>query len=312
MVADRMADQRILLDKHVKDLHILAMSLPSLQTLRALEAAARLGSYTRAAEELGLTHGAISHRLRSLEQRLGHVLFTREGNGMRPTSEALRLLAPVREALALLAEAFPQSATGQQVLRVSLLPSVASRWLIPRVAQFRATNPDIDLRLDARLELAHLGAGGADCAIRHGTGDWPGLDAIKLGEEILFPVCSPEYRQRMAIEEPADVLRACLLLHDRQPWRPWLDAAGLADAEPPAGAIFSDTNLMLDAAIAGEGIALARARIVANDLSGARLVRLFDVEVKDRQSYYFVTPRGLEPRRQRAVKSFAHWVQKQF
>ncbi|MFO6448713.1 LysR substrate-binding domain-containing protein [Erythrobacter sp. NE805] len=288
------------------------MQIPSLQTLRALEAAARLGSYTRAAAELGLTHGAISHRLRALEERLGHALFTREGNGMRATPEALRLLVPVREALALLAAAFPAGAGEPQVLRVSLLPSMASRWLMPRVAKFRAAHPGIDLRIDARLELAPLAAGGVDCAIRYGSGDWPGVSVSKLGDEVLFPVCTAGYRDALGLAKPADLPRASLLRHDRQLWRPWLLAAGVDLAEPREGPFFSDTNLMLDAAIAGEGVALARERIVAGDLASGRLVRLFDIEVADRYAYFFVHPHRLEPRSRKAVECLARWVTMQF
>lgn len=292
--------------------HNMSVSIPSLQTLRALEAAARLGSYTRAADELGLTHGAISHRLRALEETLGYPLFTREGNGMRPTPEAIRLLAPIREALGLLTTAFPDRSQRAQVLRISLLPSMASRWLIPRVGAFRAANPDIDLRIDARLELVTVTAGGIDCAIRYGPGEWTDAQVTDLGDEELFPVCTPEYRDRIGIVQPADVTRAVLLRHDRQSWLAWLNAAGLDGAEPENSPLFSDTNLMLDAAIAGEGIALARGRIVAGDIDTGRLVRLFDVAVKDRYRYYFLRPQRLEPARRKAIERLAQWVQAQF
>jgi LysR family glycine cleavage system transcriptional activator len=288
------------------------MQIPSLQTLRALDAAARHGSYTGAAAELGLTHGAISHRLRALEDSLGYALFTRDGNGMRPTQEALRLLVPIREALDRLAAAFPGHSDQQRVLRVSLLPSMASRWLIPRVAQFRSANPVIDLRIDARLEFAPLTAGGVDCAIRYGSGDWPDVHVVDLGQELLFPVCTPAYREKIGIRQPADLMRANLLRHDRQSWRTWLDAAQVEGIEPVQGALFSDTNLMLDAAVAGEGIALARSRIVAGDIASGRLVKLFDIAVKDRYSYYFVRQHRLDPARRRAIECFASWVQEQF
>jgi LysR family glycine cleavage system transcriptional activator len=296
----------------VRILHNSIMRIPSLQTLRALEAAARNGSYSRAAAELGLTHGAVSHRLRALEDQIGYALFVREGNGMHPTPDALRLLIPVRQALDLLATAFPDRATASRLLRVSLLPSMASRWLMPRVGRFRASNPDIDLRIDARLEFAPLTPGGADCAVRYGLGDWPGLHVAHLGDEVLFPVCTPDYRDRLAIRDPSDLMRATLLRHDRQLWRSWLDAAGLDAPEPVAGALFSDTNLLLDAAIAGEGVALARGRIVAGDLASGRLIRLFDAEVPDRYGYYVVRPLRIEPRRLRAIDSFVQWVRAEF
>lgn len=288
------------------------MHIPSLQTLRALEAAARLGSYSAAAAELGLTHGAVSHRLRALEETLGQALFVRRGNGMLPTPETLRLLVPVREALDCLARAFPDPSVRPQVVRISLLPSMASRWLMPRVGRFRVANPAIDLRIDARLELASIAPGGVDCAIRYGSGNWPDAEVLKLGDEWLFPVCSPTYRNRIGIAQPADLLRASLLRHDRQSWLAWLGIAGLDVPEPDAGPLFSDTNLMLDAAIAGDGVALARSRIVAGDIASGRLVRLFDSAVKDDHAYYFLRRHGSMRCRRKAVECLADWVLAQF
>ena len=284
------------------------VSLTSLQTLWALDAAARHGSYSRAATELGLTHGAVSHRLRALEADVGHALFIRDGNGMRPTGEALRLLVPVRQALDLLATAFPSKAAITLVLRVSLLPSMASRWLMPRVGRFRADNPDIDLRIDARLEFDALGAGGADCAIRYGTGDWSGVRVTDLGREQLFPVCAADYRDRLQLERPQDLANATLLRHARQLWHPWFCKARLNWAEPETGPLFSDTGLLLDAAVAGEGVALARARLVKGELESGRLIRLFPIAVEDRYGYFFVRPPLVGPSNSALVERFARWI----
>ncbi len=279
--------------------------LPSLQTLRALDAAARHGSYSRAADEMGLTHGAVSHRIRALEADLGTALFRRDGNGMAATADAQRLLVTVRQALELLDTAFATARPAHAQVLVSLLPSFASRWLMPRVGAFRAANPDIDLRFDARLELARLGPGGADCAVRYGVGGWPDMRCQRLAGERLFPVCAPTYRDRLGLRQPADLARATLLHHDRQLWLPWLRAAGLDWPEPTGGAIFSDTGLLLDAAVAGEGVALARALLVAGDLAHGRLVRLFPHEVADRYAYYLVQPvaAARDP-----VDRFVHWL----
>lgn len=291
----------------VSRLHNEDVSIPSLQTLRALDAAARLGSYTAAAEALGLTHGAVSHRLRALEGNLGFALFVRRGNGMVATPEAQRLLVPVREALDLLAVAFPPAGGAQTVLRVSMLPSFASRWLTPRLGAFRAAHPDIDLRLDARLDIAPLGPGGVDCAIRYGTGDWPGARGERLAGERLFAVCAPSYRDQLGLVAPADLSRATFLHHDRQLWLPWLRAAGLDWTEPCAGPVFSDTALLLDAALAGQGVALARARLVEGDLASGRLARLFETEVKDRNAYYLVRAAN-QRQHARATTHFVEWL----
>lgn len=288
------------------------MHIPSIQTLRALDAAARLGSYTGAADALGVTHGAISHRIRALEAAVGHSLFVRAGNGMEPTAQALRLLVPVRQALDLLASAFPGPSVLPQMVRISVLPSMASRWLVPRLGRFRSAHPEIDLRIDARLEFAPLGGGGVDCSIRYGSGDWQGVHVSHLGDEILFPVCAPDYRDRLRLAKPGDLRRAVLLRHDHQLWRPWLETAGLDWPEPRGGTLFADTNLMLDAAVAGEGVVLARRRIVAGEIASGRLVRLFEAQVRDRQSYYFVRPYRIEPARLNAVAALEHWAREQF
>jgi LysR family glycine cleavage system transcriptional activator len=289
----------------VKFIHKHPMPLPSLQTLRALDAAALLGSYTRAADALGLTHGAVSHRIRALELQLGTPLFERRGNGMIATAEAMRVLVPVREALGLLALAFPEAAEARSVLKVSTLPSFASRWLAPRLGAFRAGHPEIDLRIDARLELAEIGLGGVDCAVRYGSGNWSGVRAERLGGEWLFPVCTPAYREAHGLHTPGDLARATLLRHDRQLWTPWLRAAGIVRPEPSGGPLFSDTGLLLDAAIAEEGVALARARLVEGDLVSGRLVRLFDIAAKDRQSYWLVRSQTADSA---AVAAFARWI----
>lgn len=286
-------------------IHNTAMPIPSLQTLRALDAAARLGSYTRAAEALGLTHGAVSHRIRLLEAQLGIELFVRQGNGMVATAEARRLLVPIREALDLLGQTFAEGGNAPEILRVSLLPSFASRWLTPRLGAFRSAHPHIDLRIDARLELAEIGPGGMDCAVRYGSGGWPGLRVERLAGERLFPVCAPAYRDRYDLQTPADLARATLLRHDRQLWKPWFRAAHIDLPEPLGTPMFSDTGLLLDATIAGEGVALARAKLVEGDLLGGRLVRLSDVEVDDRQGYYLV--RSWDGR-SAAVDQFATWL----
>ncbi|MFM8819646.1 MAG: LysR substrate-binding domain-containing protein [Phenylobacterium sp.] len=289
----------------MKFIHKSAMPIPTLQTLRALDAAARLGSYTSAAEALGLTHGAVSHRIRALEAELGTTLFVRQGNGMVATPAAMALLVPVREALDLLTLAFPASRPARLTLRVSMLPSFASRWLTPRLRAFRSAHPHIDLRIDARLELAEIGPNGVDCAIRYGVGDWRDVRAERLAGERLFPVCAPGYATRRGLETPADLASANLLRHDRQLWKPWLRAAGLDWPEPRDGALFADSGLLLDAAIAGEGVALARERLAESDIASGRLTRLFDIAAEDKDAYYFV--RGLDAGKA-AVDQFADWI----
>jgi LysR family glycine cleavage system transcriptional activator len=254
--------------------------LPSIQTLRAFEAAGRLRSYSRAAEELGLTHGAISHRIRE-----------REGNRMRPTPAGQELLASVRNGLRLLERAFePRRASAARPLVASVLPVLASCWLVPRLSDFRALHPDIGIELRVTTELARFGSDGIDVAVRYGLGGWPGVQSRRLGDEIVFPVCSPDYARRLSIERPEDLARCLLLRTPWQPWSPWLQAAGLPWNEPSDGPLYPDSSLLLRAAMAGEGVALSRRLLMADDLAAGRLCRPFDIAIDDANSYYLVWP----------------------
>ena len=265
--------------------------LPSIQTLRAFEAAGRLRSYSRAADELGLTHGAISHRIRELEVRIGTRLFERQGNSMRPTPAGQELLASVRHGLRLLERAFePRLAPETRPLVASVLPVLASCWLVPRLGDFRARHPDIEVELRVTTELARFGSDGVDVALRYGAGGWPGVQSRRLGDEIVFPVCSPDYARRLSITRPEDLARCRLLRTPWQPWAPWLQAAGLAWDEPGDGPLYPDSSLLLRAAVAGEGIALSRRLLMTDDLAAGRLCRPFDIAIDDPNAYYLVWP----------------------
>lgn len=280
--------------------------LPSIQTLRAFEAAGRHQSYSRAAEELGLTHGAISHRIRALETRAGQRLFERRGNRMVPTAEGHRLLAHVRHALALLGSAFSPAAPAAERLTISLLPSVAARWLRPRLADFHAAEPKLKLELRTEVELADFRGSGVDGAIRFGPGGWPGVQATRIAGELLFPVCSPDYLSRHRLASPADLAGATLLRNGWQPWAPWFGAAQLDLPEPATGTLYADSDLLLEAAAGGEGVALARGILAATGLRSGRLVRPFDLAIKDAYGYYFVAPHGSKGKP--ALDVFAKWV----
>jgi len=281
---------------------------PSIQTLRALEAAARHGSFSRAAEELGLTHGAISHRVREIEQRLDTRMFERRGNSMVPTAAARQLLPVVRQALELIGSLFPPPVADRQLLRIGVLPSFAANWLVQRLDGFHEAHPHIAVSLDARLEVSVIGPGGVDAAVRYGQGEWPGLVADHLSQDWLFPVCSPAYRSRMAIDGAADFARCRLLRNSWQPWTPWFHAAGLQLAEPHDSAPFDDAGLMLDAAVAGHGIALARAVIAHDAISGGHLVRLSDVHIPFAGAYHYVSQPGQEGARGQAITAFGGWL----
>ncbi|HSD74857.1 MAG TPA: LysR substrate-binding domain-containing protein [Steroidobacteraceae bacterium] len=265
-----------------------------MQTLRAFEAAARHENYSAAAQELGVTHGAISHRIRELETQLGVTLFRRTGRAMTPSREAVTLLAQVREALNLLERALPagsQSTPGHLVIGIH--PSLATRWLIPRLGKFTGSHPRATIEVRSTADLGDFLAHGVDIAIRYGAGTWPNAARERVAGEVLFPVCAPAYRDAHRLQRPADLARCRLLRHAWQPWAPWLRAARVKLAEPTEGLILSDSAMLLEAAAAGEGVALARSLFAIDDLANGRLVRLFDGSIEDTFSYYALWHPGM-------------------
>lgn len=281
------------------------MPIPSIQTLRAFDAAGRHQSYSKAGEELGLTHSAISHRIRALETLTGSRLFIRTGNAMVPTREGQRLLAQIRNALGLLEGVFGKEAASPTRITISVFPAFASRWLVPRLAAFRAAYPEIELALSLASEVVPLGDG-IDAAIRYGPGSWPGTQSRLLSSEILFPVCAPTYRTAHDLREPTDLARCALLRHPWHPWSAWFEAAGIV-ALPADGPAYDDSSLLMEAALAGEGVALARGFAAADSLRSGQLVRLFATALPDRYGYHFVTPNGAD---RPAADPFAAWLGK--
>lgn len=281
---------------------------PSIQTLRAFDAAARLQSFSRAAEELGITHGAVSHRIREIEERLGATMFERRGNSMEPTPAARQLLPVIRQALALIASAFPAPGeSGRQTLRIGVLPSFAANWLVPRLQEFHASHPDIAIMLDARLEVSKIGPRGLDAAIRYGTGQWQGLSVHKLIGDTLFPACSPDYRMRMAIDGLADLARCHLLRNSWHAWTPWFQAAGLSIPEPTDSVPYDDAGLMLDAVLAGHGVGLVRKVIAHDALASGRLVQLSAIEIPFEGAYHFATV-AHPAAKENALGRFRDWL----
>ena len=279
-----------------------------MQALRALEAAARTGSLTRAAELLHLTHGAISHQIKALEADFGVRLVERAGRGVRLTDEGERFAARVRSALAQIADAVSEvtERTNPGRLRITVLPSFAARWLLPRVGRFVAAHPEIDVDIRASNALVDFRREDVDLGIRHGVGQWPGLVAEKLLDESYFPVCSPRLAGGRLPKRPADLARHTLLRAEGESWKPWFEAAGLDWEEPSRGPTFSDSSHMMQAAVEGQGVALARDSLLGDDLRTGALVRLFDVAVASPRSHFLVYP----PRLRSAPKlqAFRAWL----
>lgn len=259
----------------------------------------RLASFTRAADELALTQGAVSQHVRALEARLATPLFTRERSGAVPTPRAHELALQIRQGLNVLERAFDPPARGAARassrarepvrLTVSVLPPFADRWLEPRLGRFRRKYPHIELTLRKEAALARLnGRDGVDVALRYGPGAWPGLQAERFMDEEIFPVMSPAYGNGVPPRHFADLARCTLLKHRAQPWEPWFQAVGLDLTEPRGAPLFDDARALLEAAEQGRGIALARASLVARELCEGRLVRLWKRRVTDIYAHFIV------------------------
>jgi LysR family glycine cleavage system transcriptional activator len=283
--------------------------LPPLNALKAFEAAARSESFTRAAEELRVTQGAVSHQVKALEAALGLKLFIRDRHRLAVTEAGREYLAVVREALdriALGTERLLQRQTSG-VLTVSTSPDFAAKWLVHRLDRFAEAHPGIDLRVSATTHYVDFAREDVDLAVRHGDGNWPGLDATRLWSEQLFPVCSPKLvAGRNRITKASDLLKFPLLrLEDWKNWARWFEAAGVT-VPAVRGPVLNRASMLIDAAVGGQGIALARTALAAWDLINGRLVRPIDVSLRMSNTYWIVCPKALSALPK--IKIFRAWM----
>lgn len=271
-------------------------NLPSLNALKAFEAAARSESFTRAAEELCVTQGAVSHQVKALETTLGIKLFNRERQRLLITDAGRDYLTVVRDALDRIAVGTERIVQRQHsgALTVSTSPDFAAKWLVSRLGRFAEAHPGIDLRVSATMHQVDFAREEVDLAVRHGDGNWPGLDVVRLCSEQLFAVCSPKLMSgRNRITKPSDILKFPLLhLDDRKAWSKWFDAAGFADTDVSRGPVLNRASMLIDAAIDGQGVALARTTLAAWDLINGRLARPLDVSLRLSKSYWIVFPKA--------------------
>ena len=292
-------------------------TLPPLNALRAFEASARHLSFTKAAEELGVTPAAVSHQIKGLEDFLGVVLFRRLTRALVLTEAAQRALPALREGFVKLAEASERlrAPADTGILTVSVDPSIAVKWLVPRLERFHQVCPGLDLRLDANGALVDFERDGVDVGIRYGGGHYPGLRADLMFAERVIPVCSPDLMAGPhPLRTPAD-LRHHTLLHldwrveETAPnWRMWLLAAGVEGIDASRGQHFNLESMVLEAAVKGQGVALVDAVLSQDDLARGHLVKPFELSVSGESgfSYYVVTPlaRAEEPK----IAAFRDWV----
>lgn len=287
--------------------------LPSLNGLRAFEAAARHLSFTLAAAELNVTQTAISHQIRRLEEELGIRLFVRQNRALALTPEARDYLPGVRAAFNDLRLATDRllRKDDDKVLTVSTLASLAAKWLLPRLTDFQEHHPGIDVHITTSTSLVDFQRDNVDAAIRYGRGQWPGLRADWLMADELFPVCSPSLlRGDKPLRCPED-LKSHMLLHtsnaNSDDWRLWLTAAGLpADIARQPGITFDMIFMTIQAAIDGIGVAMGRTSYVQDDIAKGRLVVPFKIALPADAGFYLVAPEG----RREAPKlaAFRDWM----
>ena len=290
--------------------------LPPLNALRAFEAAARHLNFSRAADELSVTPGAVSQQIQNLEDYVGAALFKRTPKGLLLTDAAQTALPALREAFDRLAEAASllTAAVDGRRLTLTAPPSFAAKWLVPRLGAFEQAHPLVDVWLSAAIELVDLAAGEVDVAIRYGAGRYPGLEVRRLFSEAVIPVVSPEHLAAQPLTKPADLANH-ILLHDGSPdfddscpdWSMWLAARGLKNIDGMRGPRFNQSSLVIEAAVNGRGVALAKRTLAQADLEAGRLVAPLQIATAVDFAYYLVHPKakGRLPQ----VKAFVSWIE---
>ena len=287
--------------------------LPPLTSLRAFEAAGRHLSFTLAAAELTVTQAAISHQVKALEENLGTALFLRLPRQLELTAAGKGLLPVVRSAFNDISESVAtlRDQISTAPVTVRLAPSFAAKWLSPRLEGFRRRFPLIDLSLTHSNDAVDFAHQPIDLAVTYGNGDWPGVVADKVLSIDFFPVCAPAFLEGKYPLTTIDNLRHHTLLHDadKTNWADWLTLASVDDIDPSRGTVLDDTNVLIQAAMDGLGIALGSTHFVADRLASGRLVRPFDTVLHREGAYYIVCP--AEHLERKEVRAFRDWLLEQ-
>jgi LysR family glycine cleavage system transcriptional activator len=294
--------------------------MPPFLSLRVFEAAARSGSFARAAEELGISAGAVSQHIRTLEEFAGQPLFRRLGRGVELTEAGQAAFAHAGAALSEMLQAgraMRSSLRGRRV-SISTAPSFASKWLIPRLSRFQELHPDTEVRMSADMTLTDFSGSDIDLAIRYGPGGYEGLHSERLMTESVVVVCSPRLMEEHGGAKSPSELISLPLIHDDAPerdpscpsWTMWFAARGLRRADVERGLRFNQSSLAIEAAVEGKGLALAKRQLALRDINEGRLVApLNESEAPVNFAYWLVWPRGrrFEP----AQIAFLEWLRAQ-
>ncbi len=294
----------------------MPVSLPPLNALRAFEAAARQESFVGAAAELHVTAAAVSHQVKLLERILGVALFHRLPRGLVLTEAGRAMLPELGRGFAHVARAVQAAREGGLAgqLKVTVLPSFAQLWLLPRLGRFLSARPEIEIVVLGSSRLSDLVREGVDLGIRYGPGRWPGVEALFLFSEETFPVCAPALLDGPPpLRRPAD-LRQHRLLHDWDltagetwlGWPAWLQKLGLSDLSPERGLQLPDSVMLTEAAVRGLGVAIGRTSLSGEHLAAGRLVRPFALTMKADFAYHVVWPEGVAPSPR--MRAFVDWL----
>lgn len=294
---------------------------PGLRSLRTFDAAAKHMSFTRAAADMGVTPAAISHQIKEMEDRIGVALFARTSRTMRLTREGEILHAGAAEFLAALTCSLQEirKLENQKQLKITASPSIAAKWLVPRLGRFLATVPGADVRIDVSSNVLDFDRDGVDIAIRYGEGKYPGLKSDLLFQDKVFPVCSPRLiTKTKPLNTPRDLLQHQLIHLDCEAqglpwpnWSMWMLAAGIRDFDDTRGLHFGQTSFAVQAAVDGQGVALGDSNLVADDLAQGRLVKPFELSLRapPQFAYHVISP--LDTADVPMVKAFREWSLKE-
>jgi LysR family glycine cleavage system transcriptional activator len=284
--------------------------LPPLNSLKSFEAAGRLLSFTRAADELNVTQAAVSHQIKVIEEYLDLSLFIRYPRKLALTEQGKSLLPEVIEAFDKVSNAIGaiRQEPASKMISVRLAPSFAAKWLSPRLKYFWLQHPEIDLCLYHAHPAVEFDREEIDIAVTYGKGDWPGVVADPILSLDFYPVCTPAFMSNDRPLSNIDNLRYYSLLHDAnyECWADWLKLAGLPEINANKGTIIDDTNVLIQAAVDGQGVALGSSTFVQDLLDSGRLIKPFDITLVNEFAYYVVCPEA--HLKNPSVQAFKDWL----
>lgn len=294
---------------------IMRRRLPSLSALECFESASRHLSFTQAANELHLTQSAVSRQIKTLEDLIGVQLFERRRQGLRLSVDGAAYLPAIQAALNRIEMATLQllaNRGGGGILNVAVLPTMGTRWLIPRLPSFQAKAPDITVNIITKINIFDLDAENVDIAISYGEASWPNTVSYPLMGEVIAPVCSPNLLSGVpAMDKPADLMNQTLLQLANRPgaWKTWFDGISLTHTNPPRGPSFEHFSMVVQAAIAGLGVAVVPLFLVADELASGQLLMPFNLPVRSSQRYFMICPEGRQDVYR--IKQFRSWLAEQ-